>query len=321
MIKLNNNKQLEEPIIDVLYDLRRDLLKQGINKLNEIIVKGPNALITCPIHSDGQEKHPSCNVRLTDGDRVSAGVAHCFTCHYKANLPTLISDCFGYDDGGDFGKKWLMEHCRYSYLTERRELGKVVPITTIKKENKKEIFVSEEELASYRVFHPYMFQRKLTEEVIKKFDIGFDRKTNCITFPVYNVDGNCLFIVKRCVDFKKFYIPPNAEKEIFGLNQIPKDCNEVVICESVFNALTCWVYGKVGIALFGTGSHDQIKTLKELPIRKYILAFDGDTAGRRAEKWFRESLQDTKLVRAYHLPEGKDINDLTQEEFLNLTEF
>lgn len=84
-----------------------------------------------------------------------------------------------------------------------------------------------------------MFERKLTEEVINKFDIGFDKKTNCITFPVYNNEGKCLFVVKRNVSFKKFYIPEGVDKVIFGLNQIPKDCNELIICESVINALTC----------------------------------------------------------------------------------
>ena len=61
--------------------------------------------------------------------------------------------------------------------------------------------------------------------------------------------------------------------------------------------------------------------LKKLNIRKFILAFDGDEAGRKAERKFRKALSNDKLVRAYHLPEGKDINDLNKEEFLNLEEF
>lgn len=166
-----------------------------------------------------------------------------------------------------------------------------------------------------------MFERKLTKDIINKFDIGYDKKTNCITFPVYDINNNCLFVVKRNVSFKKFYIPEGIEKAIFGLNQIPKDCNEIIVCESVFNALTCWVYGKVGIALFGTGSKEQIETLKTLPVRKLILAFDGDDAGRKADMKFRLALNKDKLIKSYHLPEGKDINDLTKEEFLLLKEY
>ncbi|WP_300924687.1 toprim domain-containing protein [uncultured Clostridium sp.] len=166
-----------------------------------------------------------------------------------------------------------------------------------------------------------MFQRKLTEEIINQFDIGFDKKTNCVTFPVYNKEGKCLFVIKRNVSFKKFYIPSGIDKEIFGLNQIPKNCKEIVICESVFNALTSWVYGKPAIALFGTGSKEQIETIKNLPVRKIILAFDGDEAGQKADKKFRKALSECKLVKSYHLPQGKDINDLSLDEFKSLKEF
>ena len=319
MLEIKNNL-IEEPILDILYDLRRDLIKHNINKLQDIIVKGPNAVVTCPIHKGGKENHPSCYVRLTEGDDVKEGIAYCFTCKYKAPLQVFISNCFDIDDNGEYGEKWLLEHCRYSFLTERRQELKKIDLTPKKRIKKDVKYVSEEELQSYRFYHPYMFERKLTKEIVDKFDIGFDKKTNCITFPVYNNEGKCLFVIKRNVSFKKFYIPEGIDKEIFGLNQIPKDCNEVIICESVFNALTCWVYGKVGIALFGTGSSEQIETLKKLNVRKFILGFDGDAAGRKATEKFKKALSDCKIINVYHLPEGKDINDLSKEEFDKLKE-
>ena len=102
MLEINNHC-IDEPIIDILYDLRRDLISKGIFKLNDIIIKGPNALITCPIHKNGKENHPSCYVRLTEGDNVKEGTVFCFTCRYNTNLQTFISNCFGYDDFGKFG--------------------------------------------------------------------------------------------------------------------------------------------------------------------------------------------------------------------------
>lgn len=320
MIELSNNRIIDEPIIDILYKLRRDLLKHNINKLNDIILKGPNALITCPQHKGGREHKPSCYIRLTEGDNVKEGTVYCFTCKYKTNFTRFISNCFDLDDEGLFGEKWLLNNCELSFLTDKRDLKKI-NLTSLNNKEKPQEYVSKEELQSYRFYHPYMFKRKLTEDIINKFDIGYDKKTNCVTFPVYDENNNCLFVVKRNVSFKKFYIPPNINKAIFGLNQIPKDCKEVIVCESVFNALTCWVYGKVGIALFGTGSKEQIETLRKLPIRKLILAFDGDEAGRKADIKFRNSLSKDKLIKSYHLPEGKDINDLSKEEFLSLKEY
>lgn len=311
------DKLITEPIIDILYDLRRDLIKENINKLNDIIVKGPNALITCIQHKNGQETHPSCYVRLDEGNQnVSEGFVHCFTCGYKAPLTVFISNCFGYDDKGEYGEEWLINHCNYSYLTERRILKKIEP-KVIKKEEKCTEYVSEEELKSYRFYHPYMFQRKLTEQVINDFDIGFDKKTNCVTFPVYNKDNKCLFVVKRNVSFKKFYIPKNVDKEIFGLNHIKNNMNEIIICESVFNALTAWVYGKPAVALFGTGSEEQYQTLNNLNVRRYILMFDGDKAGRKGAERFKQNIKN-KLITDIIMPTGKDVNDLSKQEFDNL---
>ena len=317
MIELSNGKLIQEPILDILYDLRRELIKKDINKLSDIIVKGPNALITCPNHKDGKESHPSCYVRLEDGDNISAGTVHCFTCGYKTILSDLISKCFGFEDCGKYGEKWIEDHFSYSYLTQRRELKKIT------NKAKKEVvtsptsFISSEELQSYRFYHPYMFERRLTKEVIDRYDIGFDKKTNSVTFPVYDNDNNCLFVVKRCVSFKKFYIPKGIEKCIFGINQIPKDCNQVIVCESVFNALTCAVYGKVGIALFGTGSNENYKTLNKLGIRHYILMFDGDSAGRKGAEKFKANVKG-KIITDIVLPKGKDVNDLSQDEFNEL---
>ena len=49
--------------------------------------------------------------------------------------------------------------------------------TLNKKEEVKEVtYVSEEELESYRFYHPYMWERKLTPEVVDKFDIGYDKE-------------------------------------------------------------------------------------------------------------------------------------------------
>ena len=79
-----------------------------------------------------------------------------------------------------------------------------------------------------------MFQRKLTDEVIEKFDVGYDPETDALTFPVY-VNGNCLFVAKRKVKYKQFLMPKIEPKPIYGLDYITE--NEVVVCESVIDAL------------------------------------------------------------------------------------
>jgi len=184
--------------------------------------------------------------------------------------------------------------------------------------------VTEEELDKYRFYHDYMYIRKLNDVVIEKFDIGYDNETQCLTFPVRDVQGRTLFIARRGVTGKFFNYPENVDKPLYGIYELPKDCKEVIICESIFNALTCWVYGRPAIALMGLGSEKQYEMLNNLNVRSLVLALDPDEQGDRATKKLQRNILH-KIISVFMYPnymyENKlDINDLTKEEFDNLVE-
>ena len=243
----------------------------------------------------------------------------------------MISHCFGKDDNGAFGKEWLIKN----FLTISIDSRKPIELNLDRGKNKDvpQQFISEDELDSYRYYHEYMYKRKLTDDIIELFDVGYDKhfelkdkegKTRsvlrCVTFPVRDVNGNTLFIARRSVDTKFFHYPDGVEKPVYGLYELPKDTKEVIICESIFNALTCYVYGKPAVALLGLGTPYQFEQLKKLPCRKFITALDGDNAGRRATVRLKKALGDNKLVTSFIIPDGKDVNDLSFEEFKNLKE-
>ena len=147
--------------------------------------------------------------------------------------------------------EWILNISTYDYVEEER---KIVDVDNVEKEvNNYDTLpiVTLDELKSYDYIHPYMFKRRLTDEIINKFDVGYDPKTQALTFPVW-VDGKCLFVARRKVNYKRFDMPEIYPKPIYGLDYLTT--NEVIVCESVLNALTCYVYGKEAIALFGTGS-------------------------------------------------------------------
>ena len=189
----------------------------------------------------------------------------------------------------------------------------------------KQTYVSEEELAKYRFTVPYMYERKLTDEIIVKYDIGFDanfippgrkKPLPCITFPVRDKQGRTLFFCRRAISTKFFSYPEGVVKPVYGLYELPKGCKSVVVCESCFNALTSVRYGRPAIALLGTGNSYQIQQLKELGVNEFILAFDPDEAGKRATAKLKKALHSVAIVWSFEgIPEGKDLNDLTKEEF------
>ena len=73
------------------------------------------------------------------------------------------------------------------------------------------------------------------------------------------------------------------------------------------------------IALLGTGTPEQFNLIKKLPFRKIVAAFDGDEAGDKGAKRLIKIINN-KLVKSLVVPRGKDINDLSEQEFKNCPE-
>lgn len=323
---------------EVIVELRNQLALNGIERFRVIRKIQDHIQFSCPIHKGGQEMKPSCGITTRDikqGDKVvKAGTVHCFTCGYVASLEEMISTLYGKDDMGVFGIEWLKKNFLTVNYEERKDL--LLDFERNKFSNKSEIkYVSEVELDSYRYIHPYAYKRRLTDEIMEVFDIGYDDafiikskdgrefKYRCLTFPVRDITGGTLFVARRSVDQKFFYYPNGVEKPVYGIYELSKINpypNEIIICESMLNCLTCWVYGKYAVALNGTGTQFQIKQLKDLPCRKFILGLDPDDAGNRGREKLKKALKYNKILSEYIIPKGKDINDLTKEEFDGLKE-
>ena len=102
---------------------------------------------------------------------------------------------------------------------------------------------------------------------------------------------------------------------------IPEQSDNVIVCESMLDALSFWTIGKYAVALNGLGNELQFKQLRELPCRKIILATDMDERGLAARKRIRMNMQNTKIITEYIFPKGrKDANECTKEELENLEE-
>ena len=152
---------------------------------------------------------------------------------------------------------------------------------------------------------------------------GYDEASQCITFPVRDKNGNCLFIARRSVKGKYFNYPSDVEKPIYGvyeLYQLKEFPKEIYICESMIDAITLWTYKKYAIALNGLGTKNQIEELNKLPCRKYILATDNDIAGQRAREKLKKFIYNQIVTEVVIPSNRKDINECTEEEIKNFLE-
>ena len=303
-------------------------------------VSGDWYTIHCPFHSNGQEKKPSCGILLQDqtknGRTYKAGMFHCFACGYSKDLEGGVGDLLKQHSITTSSLDWL-KSILPGFKLDASEVDTLVPDelfgSLVDKYASESIrvrvlgapkYVSEQELASYRYTVPYMYQRKLTDAIIEKYDVGYDanhippgrsKPLPCVTFPVRDVQGNTLFFCRRSIVGKYFNYPEGVTKPVYGLYELPKDCKSVIICESVFNALTAVVYGYNAVALLGTSNPYQIDQLKKLGVREFVLCLDGDEAGMRGAKKLKAALSEHAIVWTIHMPVDKDLNDCTKEEF------
>lgn len=309
-----NNRIIKTPVKDIIELLRQQCFVNHLDRLRNIEIKSNNIRITCPFHSGGHERTPSCEILLEDKGSTPAGTVHCFGCGYRASLVKFIANCLNISYKQ--ATEWILSVSNYDIIQSTRDISEIELKLDTEDVEEEVPEVSIDELKQYDYIHPYMFERKLTDDIIKKFDVGYDPKTDSLTFPVY-VDGKCVFVAKRRVKYKRFDLPKLKNKPIYGLDYITD--NEFIICESIIDALTCWSYGKQAVALFGTASDYQLKVLNNVRQRKLVIGTDGDEAGDKAARRIAKALTN-KLVTRLDIPKGKDINDLSKEEFDKLEE-
>jgi len=301
-----NGRILNKDVFDILLDIRHEITN---GKLSVIRKSGQSDVqITCPWHKDGLESRPSCYVRRADG------VSHCFTCGTAAPFQSLVASCMGCSE--DEASKWLVSHYGGDYT--KREIN-INYVSLENNDNEQEEILPESILNTFESYHPYMTQRKLSDEIINKFEIKYDPNTECVVFPVRDEHGNLIGLTKRKIKFKRYELPRFKNKPVYLLYKILEEqVKNVVVCESQINSLYLWSLGIPSIALFGTGTKYQYNLLRKSGIKYYTLCLDGDDAGHKGAERFKKALGKYSIIEEIEMPNGKDINDYEPEVVKNL---
>lgn len=325
----------------ILYELQSQLFINHISLVQKIRDSGDDIMIQCPYHGNGQERKPSAGIRKSDG------LFHCFACGETHSLQEVISHCFGKTEDmlGTFGWTWLLKNFATMQTEERKDVKIDLARDNISDKtnlgdskldisnNDELVYITEKELDSYRYYHPYWAKRGITDElVIELFDLGYDTRTNSITFPVRDKMGNTLFVARRSVQTKFFNYPKGVEKPLYGLYELygvlqdrkrilkPEyvAIKDIIVCESMIDCILLWQERHYAVALNGLGNALQFKQLNDLPCRHIILATDNDKAGLTARERIRKNVKN-KLITEIQFPEYiKDIGECTKEQIRDI---
>lgn len=298
------------PIKEILEDIKQEL---NGDKLASIRVKGDHISVTCPAHNDGHEQNSSCGIYI--GERADTyGKFNCFTCGAKGTFVHFVALCFGCKDSD--AKKWLID--KYG-IRQDEEVLELEAIPLYNNKTKKN-YLDESVLDKMQSWHPYMDKRKLSKKVCEVFKVKYDPKSESLVFPVWDETGKLWMLTRRSVKNKQFIIDKDKEKPVYLMNYIrEKNISEVTVVESQINALTAWGFGYPAVATFGCNVTDkQMEIFNKSGLKRILLCFDGDEAGRKGTKKFIDNIRKDIFVDVIVMPQGKDVNDLTEEEFNKL---
>lgn len=305
-----------EPLINIkLIEEIRNYLKLKTGKLyfRQIRQTGNNLIVTCPFHKGGQESKPSASIRITNSDRASIGLFSCFTCHENMMLSNVLKQILGplYDEDeveARFGLKVI--EAKSSFIEPEKQILFKLPDFS---------YIKQSEINNYKFYHPYLKNRRITEDVANIYDLGFDKINKQIVFPIYNLHHKCIGLGRRSIDIKKYYYPYNMQKPLYGLYELDPFINYLHVVEGPFNLWSLRGWNKQGVALLGTGTELQYKQLLEINCKGFVLELDPDEAGRKGINKLGQFLQENhKKVFVTLLPDGKDINDLLYEDYKQL---
>lgn len=226
-------------------------------------VTSENVNMCCPYHN---ETKPSFGISTS-----YPYLFNCFSCGESGELINLVSYVLG-----------------ISYLEAYNKILKdysAFDVGLFYEEVEEEDWrdVTEEEIFNYRrKRHSYIERRGISDYILQKYEIGYDEETYSITFPVRDLQGNPLFILKRNVNSKFYHIPKNAPKNkvLYGLNYLYGKVNEVFIVEGPVDVLSCYEAKIPAVALMGrTLSKHQLKLLQLAGVDKVVLFLDNDEWG------------------------------------------
>ena len=201
-------------------------------------------------------------------------------------------------------------------------------------------------------------QRRLTEETIRKFNLGYvsqvgdiyvgaeftdaipqldKRFYNSSLFPIFDLYGKCIAVsVRPLGPTKTKYINTEYEKKehLYGLSVTWSAClqaQEVYVVEGNISLLQMYQAGITNcVAMLGSRLSPAQVCLLNRFVKKIIMVPDSDKAGRKLIEKMQDEIIPTKLYDSdvkftyIELPDGNDPDDYlkshTKDDFLSLAE-
>jgi len=267
----------------------------------------------CPMHKarTGKEDHrPSWWINSETGAHI------CFSCGYKGNIYTLISDIKGID-----------YHDAREYIDDTAEL----PIDSLMKRIKElpqyvvaeeTIPMSEARLAVYGEPPDIELKKRfLTREAVNTYGVLWDKTNEAWILPIRDPDTFSLLGWQekgaRGRFFKNQPAGVKKSKTVFGVQHLNEEY--LIVVESPLDVVRLASVGVSGaVSIYGAMmSDEQAKIIRKA--KRVVAAFDNDPAGKKACEQIRDYARKygfDLLFFNYNGIDVKDVGDMTEVEII-----
>jgi len=280
--------------------VRRVLAGSGINVESEV---DTDFLIFCPFH--GNYRTPAGEV-----DKIK-GTFFCFSCHHVASLVEVVMNQTKktYFESIRFVKSMEIESDLQSEITDK--LTEKPEYTQFDEVLVKRLAAAA--LESDRA-KAYYAGRRITEDSMRKFSLGYSEAQDMVTIPVHSPDGMLVGFVGRSVEGKDFKNTPKLPKgkTLFNLSKT-KTSRKVYVVESSFDAIRLDQCGMPAVATLGSNVSNIQTDLLNKYFNDIIVIADNDDAGSKMSQRLQDKLG--AKVSVLHLEtQYKDIGDMEDSE-------
>jgi DNA primase len=179
------------------------------------------------------------------------------------------------------------------------------------------------DLAGNKNARDYLESRGINQDSMKHFKLGYSPAMNMVVTPVHSPNEIPIGIVGRSIEGKSFKNSTNLPKSktLFNIHRAKKIGDQVIVCESNFDAIRIHQAGfpNVVATLGGFLSTEQQRILNRY-FNKIIIMTDADMAGRELGKSISNKLRNKDILWASYSygkiypHDAKDAGDMTDEE-------
>lgn len=277
------------------------------------VIKGDEYLAPCPAHKERTgrpDSHPSWSINLSNG------LHHCFSCGYKGNVRSLISQLVGDEEAsewkitsspkqGELDSSDLINRLRdvTSNLYIRPPTNNGYPEASL------EVFTEPPRWA--------LDEREVDTTSCAEMGALWDSRSELWVLVVRDNFGNILGWQYKSQHgpkvFRNWPAGMHMASCLFGYHYIGDQIDardDLVVVESPLDAVRLWSFDIPAVALFGSSiSQSQAKILQNHHV---LLMPDHDDAGNGLRKQADEKLKRVRHVDYDGFPRGTDPGDLSR---------